>query len=255
MIAESGPEQSGRPLRTMIVDDEPLAVERLQMLCAREPRIELVGTATDGEAALRLAEGVSPELLLLDIAMPRLDGIGVARALSRAGRNPAIIFITAFEGFAVEAFDLAAVDYLLKPVSMERLGRAIDRVLALTRAQPRPQSEPTRSDWAEEFWVPHKAELVRVAAAQIDRIEAERDYMRLFVGQRSYLLHQTISSLEQRLDPEAFIRLHRSHIVRRNHIDRLRHDGSGVWFARLRDGTEIRIGRTYLASVKAIAGR
>lgn len=239
----------------MIVDDEPLAVERLQMLCAREPRVELVGTATDGESALRLAEGVTPDLLLLDIAMPHLDGIGVARALSRSGRNPSIIFVTAFEGFAVEAFDLAAVDYLLKPVSLERLARAIDRVLALTRTQPPPRSEPARPGWTDEFWVPHKAELVRVAATHIDRIEAERDYMRLFVGPRSYLLHQTISSLEQRLDPEQFVRLHRSHIVRRGHIDRLRHDGNGAWFARLLDGTEVRIGRTYIANAKAIAGR
>lgn len=239
----------------MIVDDEPLAVERLQMLCAKEPRIELVGMATDGESALRLVKGVSPDLLLLDIAMPRLDGIGVARALSHGDSNPSIIFVTAFEGFAVEAFDLAAVDYLLKPVSLERLARAVDRVLALTRGDrtPRPTSKP--SLWAEEFWVPHKAELVRVAATHIDRIEAERDYMRVFVGPRSYLLHQTISSLEQRLDPKQFIRLHRSHIVRRGHIDRLRHDGSGVWFARLLDGTEIRIGRTYLSGAKAIAGR
>lgn len=255
MAADSAPDQAARPLRTMIVDDEPLAVERLQMLCAREARVELVGTATDGESALRLVEGVSPDLLLLDIAMPRLDGIGVARALSRSERNPSIIFVTAFEGFAVEAFDLAAVDYLLKPVSQERLGRAVDRVLALTHTDriPRPSNRP--SVWAEDFWVPHKAELVRIAATHIDRIEAERDYMRLFVGPRSYLLHQTISSLEQRLDPEQFIRLHRSHIVRRGHIDRLRHDGSGVWFARLLDGTEIRIGRTYLAGTKAIAGR
>lgn len=239
----------------MIVDDEPLAVERLQMLCAREPRVELVGTATNGESALRLVEAVSPELLLLDIAMPQLDGIGVARALSDSSHHPSIIFVTAFEGFAVEAFDLAAVDYLLKPISLERLSRAIDRVLALTRVQPPPRPEAARPGWAEEFWVPHKAELVRVTATHIDRIEAERDYMRLFVGQRSYLLHQTISSLEQRLDPEQFVRLHRSHIVRRGHIDRLRHDGSGVWFARLLDGKEVRIGRTYIANAKAITGR
>lgn len=238
----------------MIVDDEPLAVERLQLLCAHEPRVELVGFAKDGESALRLVEGVRPDLLLLDITMPRMDGIGVARALSWSERNPSIIFMTAIEGFAVEAFDLAAVDYLLKPVSLERLKRAVDRVLALTQMDRAPRSAHP-SPWAEEFWVPHKAELVRVAATHIDRIEAERDYMRLFVGPRSYLLHQTISSLEQRLDPERFIRLHRSHIVRRGHIDRLRHDGMGVWFARLLDGKEIRIGRTYLTGAKAIAGR
>jgi two-component system response regulator AlgR len=253
-------------IRTMIVDDEPLAVERLQMLCAREPRIALVGTAGDGESALRLVEGLQPDLLLLDIAMPLLDGIGVARAIGQSGLRPAVIFVTAFEGFAVEAFDLAAVDYLLKPVAQDRLVRAIDRVeqalrakaeqqpMGLLSAEPAPASAPA-STWAEEFWVPHRSELIRVDAGQIDRIEAERDYMRLHVGSTSYLLHQTISTLEQRLDPACFIRLHRSHIVRRDHIERLRHDGSGVWFACLSEGEDIRIGRTYLANAKALTGR
>lgn len=244
-------------IRTMIVDDEPLAVERLQMLCAREPRIALVGTATDGEAALRLVEGLRPDLLMLDIAMPLLDGLGVARAVGQSGIRPAIIFVTAFEGFAVEAFDLAAIDYLLKPVAHDRLARAIDRVeRALgNRADPALPAAAPPSQWAEEFWVPHRSELVRIATDQIDWIEAERDYMRLHVGSHSYLLHQTISSLEQRLDPHEFIRLHRSHIVRRDYIQRLRHDGSGVWFACLPDGREMRIGRTYLANAKALTGR
>ncbi|CAH0353829.1 MULTISPECIES: LytTR family DNA-binding domain-containing protein [unclassified Sphingobium] len=244
-------------IRTMIVDDEPLAIERLQMLCAREPRISLVGTAGDGEAALRMVEGLQPDLLMLDIAMPLLDGIGVARAVGKLGFRPAVIFVTAFEGFAVEAFDLAAIDYLLKPVAHDRLVRAIDRVESVLTAAhdaPAPPSDVDQGDsWAEEFWVPHRSELIRIGTDQIDRIEAERDYMRLHVGARSYLLHQTITSLERRLDPAQFIRLHRSHIVRREHIDKLRHDGSGVWFACLAQGDDIRIGRTYLANAKAIA--
>lgn len=247
-------------IRTLIVDDEPLAVERLQMLCAREPRIALVGTASDGEAALRLIEGLEPDLVMLDIAMPLLDGIGVARAIADLGIRPAIIFVTAFEGFAVEAFDLAAVDYLLKPVAQDRLIRAIDR--AAQALVPRGEDgkagdtpTPPSGQWADEFWVPHRSELIRIAAGQIDRIEAERDYMRLHVGRHSYLLHQTISMLEQRLNPADFIRLHRSHIVRREFIRGLRHDGGGVWFACLKEGEDIRIGRTYLANAKAITGR
>ena len=245
-------------IRTMIVDDEPLAVERLQMLCAREPRLALAGTASDGEAALRLIEALQPDLVLLDIAMPLLDGLGVARATSRLGLRPAVIFVTAFEGFAVEAFDLAAVDYLLKPVAHERLARAIDRAEQALRNRdatvPSPSADP-HPDWAEEFWVPHRSELIRIGAGQIDRIEAERDYMRLHVGGASYLLHQTISALETRLNPQQFVRLHRSHIVRRDHVARLRHDGSGVWFACLADATEIRIGRTYLTHARAMTGR
>ncbi|PTD22020.1 LytR/AlgR family response regulator transcription factor [Sphingomonas fennica] len=250
MAADTAPE---RALRTLIVDDEPLAIERLQILCAQTDGIDLVGTASDGEAALRLVEALKPDLLLCDIAMPGLDGMGVAQALEKQADRPAIIFCTAFDQFAVAAFDVAAVDYLLKPVSGERLSKAVARVHDKLRQPPTEKPQPT--GWTEEFWVPHRSEMIRVAAADIDRIEAERDYMRLHIGQRSFLLHQTISELERRLDPNRFIRLHRSTIVRRDHIAKLRHDGLGVWHADLADGTEVRIGRTYLQAAKAITGR
>ena len=255
-------ESDAAPLRTMIVDDEPLAVERLQLLCARLPRISLVGTASDGESALRLAEQLKPELVFLDINMPRLDGMGVARALGKTGQSPAIIFVTAYQAFAVEAFDLAAIDYLLKPVATDRLERAVARVLerrSAVLANP-PATPPAQGDWVREFWVPHRSELLRIAASDVDRIDAERDYVRLHVSQadgsrRSYLLLQTVSGLEARLDPEQFIRIHRSTILRRDRITGLRHDGLGVWSAELADGEAVRIGRTYLARVKAMAGR
>ena len=261
MSAEPG--TGGETLRTMIVDDEPLAVERLQLLCARLPRISLVGTASDGQSALRLAEQLRPELVFLDINMPRLDGMGVARALGRMGQVPAIIFVTAYQGFAVEAFDLAAIDYLLKPVATDRLERAVARVVDrrnaflsnLAPAAPPPGESAARQSWVREFWVPHRSELKRIDAELIERIDAERDYMRLHVGPRSYLMHETIKTLEERLDPARFVRLHRSHIVRNDYITSLRHNGGGVWFACLADGSELRVGRTYLARVKDMAGR
>ncbi len=242
-------------LRTLIVDDEPLAIERMQILCAEQPAIALVGTAADGAAALRMIESLLPDLVLLDIAMPEFDGMAVAKALGRreAGPIPAIIFVTAFDSFAIEAFDLAAVDYLLKPVSAERLGRAIVRVAERRSASP--AATKGVSAHVEEFWVPHRSELIRIAAIDIERIDAERDYMRLHVGSRSYLLHQTIGTLEARLDPSRFIRLHRSVIVRKDRIVRLGHDKAGAWHAELSDDAQVRIGRTYLAHVKAMAGR
>jgi len=250
-------------MRTLIVDDEPLAIERMQILCARIPPLQIVGTAADGAAALRLVEALSPQLVLLDMTMPELDGLGVARALARQSPKPMVIFVTAHDHFAVEAFDCDAVDYVLKPVAQDRLERAVERALARQAAgpvdaAPAPVSAaaPTApSQWIEEFWVPHRSELVRVAAADIDRIDAERDYVRLHVGQRSYLMLHTIQRLEDRLDPARFIRLHRSTIVRRDRILGLRHDGLGVWSAELADGNMLRIGRTYLAKAKAMAGR
>jgi two-component system response regulator AlgR len=243
---------SDSPIRTLVVDDEPLAIERLQILCAREPMIDLVGTASDGEAALRLIEALQPEMVLLDIAMPGLDGIGVAKAVERFDRRPALIFCTAFDQYAVTAFDLSATDYLLKPVAQDRLGRAVARVVERRRE---PVDDQPASEYAQEFWVPHRSEMIRVAAQDIDRIEAERDYMRLHLGQRSFLLHQTITELERRLDPANFIRLHRSTIVRRDRISRLSHDGMGVWHAVLTDEERIRIGRTYLPAARALMGR
>jgi two-component system response regulator AlgR len=243
-----------RPLRTLIADDEPLAIERLQILCARLPQLHLIGTATDGAATLRLAEALQPDLLLLDIAMPGLDGLGVARALESEGGRRAVIFVTAFDHFAIAAFDVAAVDYLLKPVELGRLERAVARVGSLLAA---PAVEPPvpASPWAQEFWVPHRAELVRILARDIDLIEAERDYMRLHLGQRSYLLHQTIGELERRLDPTAFVRLHRSTIVRRERITGFKRDGEGAWLAELADGRTLRVGRTYLQNARAMVER
>ncbi|MBP8232431.1 MAG: response regulator transcription factor [Rhizorhabdus sp.] len=240
------------PIRTLVVDDEPLAIERLQILCAREPMIDLVGTASDGEAALRLLEALEPELLLLDIAMPGLDGIGVARAIEQRATRPAVVFCTAFDQYAVTAFDLSATDYLLKPVAQDRLARAVQRVVERRKAPP---EAAAASDHAQEFWVPHRSEMIRIAAQDIDRVEAERDYMRLHVGQRSFLLHQTITEMERRLDPTLFVRLHRSTIVRRDRIARLSHDGMGVWHAILTDEEKIRIGRTYLPAARALMGR
>lgn len=241
-------------IRTIIVDDEPLAIERLQILCAAQPDIDLVATANDGAAAIRMAQELSPDLMFLDIGMPKMDGISAARALALLPKKPAIIFVTAYDNFAVEAFDLDIIDYVLKPVSSDRLSRAIARATA-NHGNTAPVTGEEDGSYAHEFWVSHRGELIRVAAADIEHIEAERDYMRLFTGGRSYLLHQTISTLEQRLDPQKFLRIHRSHIVRRDLITGLRHEGGGVWHALFDGDRSMRIGRKYLADVKRIAGR
>ncbi|MEL6540460.1 MAG: LytTR family DNA-binding domain-containing protein [Pseudomonadota bacterium] len=250
------------PLRTLIVDDEPLAVERTQVICAELDAINVVGTASDGAAALRLAEKLNLDLVLLDMTMPELDGLGVARKLAESENPPAVIFVTAHDHFAVEAFDLEAIDYVLKPVAADRLSRAITRAIARRGEQTKQTSE-----WLDELWVPHRSELLRIAVNEVHRIDAERDYVRLHVappgdeaneggeGSRTYLLLQTIAGLESRLDPDRFIRIHRSTILRRDNIRGLRHDGLGVWSAELMNGEALRIGRTYLAKVKKMAGR
>jgi two-component system, LytTR family, response regulator AlgR len=241
------------PIRILIVDDEPLAIERMTRLCAAIPGTMIAGTANDGAQALTQCGALAPDIVLLDISMPEIDGMAVARALTRNVESRiAIIFVTAFDSFAIEAFDLAAVDYLLKPVAPDRLALAIER--ARVRLDE-PTPAPAATNHAREFWVPYRSELIRVSADDIERVDAERDYMRFHLGERSYLIHMTISALEERLDPARFIRLHRSVIVRRDRIARLAHDRAGAWHAELVDGQSVRIGRTYLAAAKALAGR
>ena len=239
-------------LRTLIVDDEPLAVERLQIVCSRLDGIAVVGTANDGDAALRLVNALHPDLVLLDITMPMVDGLSVAGKLGRLENPPAIVFVTAHDGFAVEAFDLDAVDYVLKPVAPDRLERAITRVMSQGQSRLG-SSSPSR--WLAEFWVPHKSELLRIAVDDVSRIDAERDYVRIHVRDQSFLLLQTITGLEKKLDPEQFIRIHRSTIMRRDAIKSLCHEGMGVWAVETGDGDMLRIGKTYLAEVKKMAGR
>ena len=179
-------------LRTLLVDDEPLAVERLQVICAGLPGLRVVGTASDGNAALRLVEALSPDLILLDMTMPERDGLSVAQVLAQQPDPPALVFVTAHDGFAVEAFDLDAVDYVLKPVAPERLERAVARAVARRTERVR-----APGSWLSELWVPQRSELLRIAALDVDRIDAERDYVRLHVGARSYLLLQTVSGLQK----------------------------------------------------------
>jgi two-component system response regulator AlgR len=243
------------PLRVLIADDEPLAAERLQLLLARADGAQLVGTASDGDSAINLNEALHPDVLLLDIAMPGLDGIGVARALAAQQPSPAVVFVTAFDHFAVAAFEVEAVDYLMKPVDPSRLQRALDRARTYLNSRADRPQPAAGSKWLEEFWASDLSGLVRIAAQDVDRVSAERDYMRLHVGRRSWLIHHSMAALEEGLNPDLFVRLHRSAIVRKDFITGFTRNQSGRWIARLADGSEQPVGRLYSDRVRAIAGR
>ena len=244
-----------KSLRVLIADDEPLAAERLQLLLARADGAQLVGTASDGDSAINLTRALSPDVLLLDIAMPGLDGIGVARALAAQHPSPAVVFVTAFDQFAVAAFEVEAVDYLMKPVDPLRLQRALNRTRTYLEHRAERPVTGKLSQWLEEFWASDLSGLVRIAAKDVDRVSAERDYMRLHVGRRSWLIHHSMAALEEGLDPDLFVRLHRSAIVRKDFITGFTRNPSGRWIARLADATEQPVGRLYSDRVRAIAGR
>jgi len=243
------------PLRVLIADDEPLAAERLQLLLARAEGAQLVGTASDGDSAINLTEALHPDVLLLDIAMPGLDGIAVARALAAQTPSPAVVFVTAFDQFAVAAFEVEAVDYLMKPVEPNRLQRALDRAHTYLQQRSAQPATGKASQWLEEFWASDLSGLVRIAARDVDRVSAERDYMRLHVGRRSWLIHHSMAALEEGLDPGLFVRLHRSAIVRKDFIAGFTRNPSGRWIARLGDGVEQPVGRLYTDKVRTIAKR
>ena len=243
------------PLRILVADDEPLATDRLNLLLARVEGVTLVGTAHDGTEAVALAEQVAPDVVMLDIAMPGLDGIEVARALSRLPRSPAVIFVTAYDQFAVAAFEVAAVDYLMKPADSTRLDRALDRARAFLAQRGPASAQRETPRFLDEFWASDMSGLVRIAARDIDRVSAERDYMRLHVAKRSWLIHHSMAALEEGLDPALFVRLHRSAIVRRDTIAGFARNPSGRWIERLTDGSEQPVGRLYADQVRQIAGR
>jgi two-component system response regulator AlgR len=165
------------------------------------------------------------------------------------------VFVTAFDQFAVAAFEVEAVDYLMKPVDPIRLQRALDRARNYLEHRTGDRAPGKTSQWLEEFWASDLSGLVRIASKDVDRVSAERDYMRLHVGRRSWLIHHSMAALEEGLDPELFVRLHRSAIVRKDFITGFTRNPSGRWIARLGDGEEQPVGRLYSDRVRAIAGR
>jgi DNA-binding LytR/AlgR family response regulator len=232
-----------RMLRVIIVDDEPPARSLLRLLCA-EAGVEVVGDVADGTAAIALVKTMTCDVVLLDIAMPGMGGMDVARELKRPPGGPAIIFTTAYAKYAVSAFDVGAVDYLLKPIDPARLSVAFERAYG-ARAITAP---PT----ADHIWVPYRADLRRISLDAIERVDAERDYVRLYVAGESYLFRATMGGIEKRLPSRSFLRIHRSTILRRDMICGLKSEGAGIWSVILPDTSTSRIGRSYFDAVKAM---
>jgi DNA-binding LytR/AlgR family response regulator len=239
------PSASAPLLRVLIVDDEALAAERLALLCGRLSGVAVVGIAGDGRRALSSIEELAPDLVLLDISMPGMDGVALARALAIRNERPAIVFVTAHDSYAVTAFELAATDYLLKPVSLQRLEQAVARA-AMVHQAPRPPV------FLSEIWAPRAHDMLRVGVDTLDLLAAERDYVRLHVSGQSYLLRMTLRELEERLDPDRFVRLHRSAIVPMDRIRALGRGASGRWEVLLSTGAKVRVGRTFHAAVQRI---
>ena len=207
-------------LRVLVVDDEPPALAELAYLLGRDPRIGEVRTASSGAQALRLLEQDDPiGALFLDVAMPGLSGLDLARVLARVRAAPAVVFVTAHDDHAVEAFELDAVDYLLKPVRDERLAEAVRRVVDAT-------ADSAASDEEDETIAVELGGVTRfVNRSDIRYVEAQGDYARLHTGDGSHLLRIPLSVLEENWADAGFLRIHRSLLVATGHIDEVRMDG------------------------------
>ncbi len=257
-------------IRLLICDDEPLAVERLRDLVGRVPDTLVVGTATDGRSALAAVAEHAPDALLLDVEMPALDGFDVVEALAKAGGpTPLIVFVTAYPQFAAHAFDTGAIDFLTKPVRLARLDTAIDRIrraiddrdAAARLAELARQLETLRQEQrgdggqAGHLWVQRRGENVRLDLGQVDRVQSEGEYVRIFHGTASYLHREPISSLIARFDSARFVRIHRSHIVNRDRVASIRRRPAGGYTIVTDSGELLPVGRNYRTVVKTLVGK
>ncbi|MFI5248966.1 MAG: LytR/AlgR family response regulator transcription factor [Gemmatimonadales bacterium] len=271
----AGAPGEGRRLRTLIVDDERLARERLRELLAGEADVDIIGECGNGDDAVTAIARDHPDLVLLDIQMPELDGFDVVRAVG-VEDMPAVVFVTAHDEHAVAAFEVHAVDYVLKPVDPERLAEAVRR--AKRRIAPAPGSAARDDDRdlrerlaalvAEvsaavvpgspatgRLAIKGEGRVVFVRIADVDWVEAMDNYVRLHVGRDVHMMRETLSNLETRLAGTTFLRIHRSSIV---NIDRIRE--VQPWFAGdyvviLTDGTKLTTGRRYRAAVQGLLER
>lgn len=249
MVSESG--QGGGGLRALLVDDEPLARSRLSILLARRKDIQVVGEAGDAEEAVQAIEALNPDVVFLDIEMPGRNGLELARAL-RERPDLGVIFVTAHYQFAVEAFEIDAIDYLLKPVEPERLDIALlkaERARAVTGEDIDETPVQAGEGYANALWVQSRTGMIGVPLHTIDWIEAARDYVLLHTDSRSHILRATMTSLEQQLDPALMVRVSRSAFVRRDAIKGLSPQGRGGLIAVLKSGAGVRVGATFVAGV------
>ena len=254
------------PIRVLIADDEPLARQRIEDLLRHEPNVQVVGTAGDGAAAVDAIRSLRPDLVFLDVQMPGRTGLEVVRDVG-AGAMPATIFVTAYDQHALKAFELAAVDYLVKPFDDERFELAFRRARRLVeleevsrlRAQllavlggdaatgasePARPASPQKTPYLDRIAVESKGKVRVIPVAEIDFIVASGPYAELYVADRRHLIREAMQTLEERLDPAHFLRIHRSIIVRLDLVETLLKSPGGDYEVQLKGGRKLRVSRS-----------
>ena len=241
-------------IKTLIVDDEPLARERLRKMLEAEPEIELLGECADGRAAVEAIQKQSPDLVFLDVQMPELDGFGVLAALA-GGPMPVVVFVTAHDQFALKAFEVHAVDYLLKPFDRERfqtaLRRALDRLKQSQGDEINQRLSALLADLKPEVKLPGRmavkvgGRVIFIKLEEIDWLEAADNYVNLHIGAEAHLLRETMAAMEAKLPEEKFLRISRSTIVNIDRIKELQPMFHGEYVVVLRSGAKLTLSRGY----------
>lgn len=240
-------------IRTLIVDDETLARDRLRQLLQDELEVEVIGECADGHGAVSTIQETKPDLVFLDIQMPELDGFGVVHAIG-ADRAPVVVFVTAFDKFALLAFEIHAVDYLLKPFDRERfqkaLRQAVDRVRhrkdrEIIERQAALIAELSSPKVADRLAVKSNGRIIWVKLEEVDWISSADNYAELHVGSKSHLMRETLGALETKLAPDKFVRVSRSIIVNAGRIKELRRLFYGGYELTLQDGSKLTLSRRY----------
>jgi two-component system LytT family response regulator len=246
--------QDPRRVRTLIVDDERLARKRIKTLLANDSDIEVIAECSDGQKAVEAISTLAPDLVFLDVQMPAMSGFDVIRTIGSA-RMPAIVFVTAYDQYALEAFEVHAVDYLLKPFNRARFEKTVahaknlvrrmaggslnDQVLTLLGSLQRKQEMP------ERFVIKSAGRIVFLRAEDIDWMETVGNYVRLHVGRDSYLMRETMGGMESKLDPKKFMRIHRSTMVNIDRVKELQPWTKGEYLVIMRDGARLDMSRRY----------
>jgi two-component system, LytTR family, response regulator len=243
-------------IRAVLADDEVLARQKLRLLLRAESEVEIVGESSTASETIELVRATMPEILFLDIRMPGMDGFDIAGELSAEANltMPSIIFTTAYDQFAVRAFEIHAVDYLLKPFTAERLRSAIERVLARTQHQEPPAAQNVRpgrngSKFSTRLVFKSRGRIIFLPVSDIRWIGAEENYVRVCTDTENHLLRETMAHLEERLDPEMFLRVHRSSIVNLQHVKEVRTEANGDSTVVLVGGQKLQMSRGYRSRI------
>ena len=255
------------PIRTLIVDDEPAARDGMRHLLTADPEIVLAGECTNGREAAVAIRDTAPDLVFLDVQMPELDGFGVLREVG-VERAPMVVFVTAFDQYALRAFDVHAIDYLLKPFTDDRFRQSLDRAKQQVRQGrlgdlsrklaallDHDEPAPVRERYLDRLVVKSGGKVTLLPVDEIEWIDAEGDYVRIHVGKTWHLLRETMKNLEDQLDSARFVRIHRSTIVNLEKVKELQPFFRGEYVVVLHNGTTLKLSRGYRDNLEARLGR